>query len=246
MKTVIRIPQPCHEDWQLMTPTVTGRHCTACQKVVIDFTQKTDAELLAYFRQHRGNTCGRFAAHQVARPLLEPAASAPRWRTWLAAVFALWGLRELSAEASVAQAVEKVASSAPAVERAAELAEPIGPEASPFNAAPIVVRGRVIDSTNGEPLPGATILLKGTTIGISTAADGTFSFTIPSEKADTYSTLVVFSIGYVNLERPVDSSMQQANIDLGLSVDIKGNFEMPPWYSPRSLWWRITQPFRRY
>ena len=33
------IPNPCHEDWNKMTPEDKGRHCSVCDKVVIDFTK---------------------------------------------------------------------------------------------------------------------------------------------------------------------------------------------------------------
>jgi hypothetical protein len=60
-----------------MTPASGGRHCAACQKTVVDFTQKTDAEILAALRQAAGQTCGRLRPDQVGRPLVAPTA-APR------------------------------------------------------------------------------------------------------------------------------------------------------------------------
>ena len=93
----LTIPQPCSESWAAMTPTAAGRHCAACEKTVIDFTQKTDADILAYLAQAAGaRTCGRFAAGQLDRPLQRavPAAPTARWRTWLAAAVALWAVRE--------------------------------------------------------------------------------------------------------------------------------------------------------
>ncbi len=88
---IIRIPEPCAESWATMTPTSGGGHCAACQKTVVDFTQKTDAEILTYFRQVGAErTCGRFRAGQLGRPL-QPARPAPRplrWQLWLAGLLA--------------------------------------------------------------------------------------------------------------------------------------------------------------
>ncbi|QKG58368.1 hypothetical protein GKZ68_18075 [Hymenobacter sp. BRD128] len=86
--TLVRIPQPCAESWDAMTPTATGRHCAACQKTVVDFTLKTDAEILAALRQASGQTCGRLRADQLARPLV-PATQPNRWRSWLGAMLAV-------------------------------------------------------------------------------------------------------------------------------------------------------------
>ena len=103
----IAIPQPCPENWAAMMPTAAGRHCAACAHVVVDFTLKTAAEILAYLAGAAGGrTCGRFAAGQLERPLQRavPAAPTARWRAWLAAAVAVWGLREGSSVTAQAQA----------------------------------------------------------------------------------------------------------------------------------------------
>ena len=106
--TSLHVPQPCAQNWDAMLPTATGRHCAACAKTVVDFTLKTDAEILAYLaRTAGGRTCGRFAAGQLARPLQRavPVAPAARWRAWLAAVVAVWAVRESAATEANAQTV---------------------------------------------------------------------------------------------------------------------------------------------
>lgn len=76
-----------------MTLTGAGRHCAACDKVVVDFTRMTDGELVAWFEQRQEQrSCGRFTAYQVGRPLLPAPESAPAWRRWALAMVALLGL----------------------------------------------------------------------------------------------------------------------------------------------------------
>ena len=70
----ITIPRPCHEDWAGMTAQKDGRFCGSCQKTVIDFTAKTDAEILAFFvakadEKDVKGVCGRFKTDQLAREL---------------------------------------------------------------------------------------------------------------------------------------------------------------------------------
>ena len=91
----LTIPQPCHQSWAVMTPAAVGRHCAACAKTVVDFTQQTDDEILAYLAGAASNrTCGRFAAGQLECPLQRAVLAAPtRWWAWLAAV-AMWAVRE--------------------------------------------------------------------------------------------------------------------------------------------------------
>jgi TonB-linked SusC/RagA family outer membrane protein len=62
--------------------------------------------------------------------------------------------------------------------------------------AAVTVQGIVTDE-KGNPLPGATVVLKGnTSVGVSSDADGKFSLSVPDGNA----TLVVSSVGYVAQE----------------------------------------------
>lgn len=61
----ISIPFPCHENWDAMTPETQGRHCKACDKVVVDFTNMSDEEIIIYLQKTKENTCGRMTKHQL-------------------------------------------------------------------------------------------------------------------------------------------------------------------------------------
>ncbi|WP_165963611.1 carboxypeptidase-like regulatory domain-containing protein [Hymenobacter radiodurans] len=58
------------------------------------------------------------------------------------------------------------------------------------------VNGLVTDAADRSPLPGVTVIIKGTTTGASTDPGGQFSLPIPAEGA----TLVISAIGYVRQE----------------------------------------------
>ena len=47
---------------------------------------------------------------------------------------------------------------------------------SPFIFAQTLVKGKIIDGTTGEVMVGATVVIKGTTIGTQTDYDGLFEF----------------------------------------------------------------------
>jgi hypothetical protein len=65
-KLHISIPKPCHENWDAMHPREQGRHCDACDKTVIDFTEKSDREIGEYFAEHaHERICGHFRKDQV-------------------------------------------------------------------------------------------------------------------------------------------------------------------------------------
>ncbi|SMO62901.1 SusC/RagA family TonB-linked outer membrane protein [Fodinibius sediminis] len=75
------------------------------------------------------------------------------------------------------------------------------------------VSGTVVDDSDGQPLSGVNIIVKGTTIGTSTSADGTYSLEIPSGQ----DTLMVSFIGYIQQEIPVNG---RNTIDVSLAADV--------------------------
>ena len=67
---IISIPEPCHEDWNSMTPDANGKFCNSCSKSVVDFTNKTDAEIHAIMMERKDQrVCGHFKTTQVNRHL---------------------------------------------------------------------------------------------------------------------------------------------------------------------------------
>lgn len=72
-KLQLSIPEPCHENWQQMTPTDQGRFCNACAKEVVDFSMMTDTEVLNYFTTlTHEKVCGRALPSQLDRTIFRP------------------------------------------------------------------------------------------------------------------------------------------------------------------------------
>ncbi|UOG73897.1 SusC/RagA family TonB-linked outer membrane protein [Hymenobacter tibetensis] len=76
------------------------------------------------------------------------------------------------------------------------------------------ITGRVTDTATGQGLPGVTVLVKGTSIGASTSADGSYSLSVPA----TATTLTYSFIGYTSVERPIGTA---SSIDVGMGTDAK-------------------------
>ncbi|WP_162946574.1 SusC/RagA family TonB-linked outer membrane protein [Chitinophaga barathri] len=62
----------------------------------------------------------------------------------------------------------------------------------------ITIRGQIMDS-QGKPLSGVTVKIKGGDIGTITDSDGKFVIDVPNDKA----ILVISSIGYLQIQQPV-------------------------------------------
>lgn len=68
----IRIPKPCHEDWQKMTPNQKGKFCDLCKKTVVDFTNKSKLEIQKFLNQNTTiKVCGHFYKEQLATVNIE-------------------------------------------------------------------------------------------------------------------------------------------------------------------------------
>lgn len=78
----------------------------------------------------------------------------------------------------------------------------------------VVISGVVKAAENGETLPGVSVKLKGSTTGISTDKNGSYSLTLPTAKG----TLVFSYLGY----RPKEVAIsKQSRIDVSLEADVE-------------------------
>ena len=87
-------------------------------------------------------------------------------------------------------------------------------EATAVSPAPVVtVRGQVTGADN-SPIPGVTVLVKGTTNGTTTDVTGNFSLSLP----DADATLVVSAVGFATQEIPLQGRTQ---LTVVLQIDVK-------------------------
>jgi len=73
-----------------------------------------------------------------------------------------------------------------------------------------VLKGKVVSSTDGGPLPGVIVSVKGTKKQAASGPDGLFSITIPNGAT----TLEIRSIGYQTKEMPVNETTANLNISM--------------------------------
>ncbi|SNC61524.1 TonB-linked outer membrane protein, SusC/RagA family [Hymenobacter gelipurpurascens] len=84
----------------------------------------------------------------------------------------------------------------------------VRPALSRATLADVPVSGRIVQS-NGDPLPGVTVIVKGTTIGTTTDADGRFSLNAPEG-----STLVISYVGFSRKEVAVSGATSNVSVTL--------------------------------
>ena len=87
-------------------------------------------------------------------------------------------------------------------------------DAAPGDTTAVVVRGKIIDKEDQEPIIGASVMLKGTKLGMATDIDGNFAIRVPKN-----SQLVIAYVGYEDYEYEVTEATPSEEIVIVLEPD---------------------------
>lgn len=208
----LSVPEPCHENWNDMTPTEKGRFCAACQKDVVDFTNMGQAELVAFFRKKTsGNVCGRFYEDQLNNPMPVPVKRIPWARYFFQITLpAFIASGKLMAQGKVVPEYKKneteVILVAGSVLREKKL--------SPVQVTS--VKGQVTDET-GNGIPYASIINKKTKAGVT--ADSLGNFSLKDVHLLEGSQYIVSAVGYT----PQTFFVSRINQNKSLQVSLVAN-----------------------
>jgi hypothetical protein len=228
----ISIPTPCPQKWSSFTKTKQGGFCASCQKEVIDFTTWSDDQVKAYFKSGSGKTCGRFRADQLKMYSYDSGSHLRlRWVSFsLAGLLLFFTSKQLSAQSNPKQTTEQYLPEE-------DVQKTHG--AIPSN---VTILGLVESPQDREVMPGVNVILKGTTIGTTTDAEGKFSLPIPDSILSP--TLVFTFIGYMTEEYRIDVARPGRKIVVEMMPDLMtlGDIVVRR-FSPRRLWWRIKSWF---
>lgn len=187
-KLQLTIPEPCHEDWNQMTPVQKGRFCSLCEKNVFDFTRSTDLQIIETYNKNN-SICGRFLSTQLDRELFYPK---KKKSVWLATVFfgmiTFWNTKMSAQEKPKTEQTEtpRVVLGKPAYHPEKESNE-------------ITITGIVSDAVG--PIPGVNVIVKGSNNVVNTDMKGLFK--IKAKKDD----ILIFSfMGMEDAERTINNS----------------------------------------
>ena len=196
-KLNLTIPEPCHQDWKKMTPTELGKFCSSCEKEVFDFTTFSDEQLVKHLGI-KDHVCGRFTDRQLNRDLQLQRKQRHNYLSYtFSGLFSLFLLNS-----STTKAQEK-----PKTIQTDKKFTSIPLQNTRANDS-ITVSGTVLDETRC-PLPGATVVIKGTTTGTSTNFDGKFN--LECKKSDT---LTISYVGYHSYEISADTKEMVVELKL--------------------------------
>ncbi|UII19442.1 carboxypeptidase-like regulatory domain-containing protein [Fulvivirga ligni] len=229
----LSVENPCNENWSEFTPTKEGGYCAVCERNVVDFTSMTDVELKDYFLNHKGGkVCGMFRGEQLKTYEL---VDMPKINNWLWVKAAVIGLSVLAFTPTVKAQTNFVE------ETVLTTANDKSTHASSA-AEKHWIKGVVKDG-EGQAVPGANIILKGSEIGTVADKDGRFEFPQALEEGD----ILLFSfIGFETEEYKVpNKSVENLEIEMKITVSILGEVVVGKVYQEpkENLWDKIKNIF---
>ncbi|MBB2144261.1 hypothetical protein GM921_02075 [Pedobacter sp. LMG 31464] len=213
----ITVSKPCSENWESMKPLEKGRFCDSCEKEVIDFTKFTNQELASWFKQDKGMSCGRLNPAQlnhlivpksnfslkIFKPSLIAASmiaflSFPKLSVAHTKLYYPTFLFEDKTKSPVTITIQKTDSN-------------------------IVIKGRVIDNEDKQPVVGLFIAIKGGKVIGTTDVKGNFEIKLDRAKFSKKTILEFRYLGYetkefklnLNKHNPIFIEMKVSALILG-------------------------------
>lgn len=189
----IQIPKPCTQDWNQMQGNEQFRYCFHCTKTVVDFSTKSEQEILKLLSNTSENVCGRFSKEQLEKINKKENSTHPM-QNWLTAI----GTACLLSFPFVSFSKE---TKPPLVQTSLKSSFNFQKQTSKElfdkenDTIQNYISGVVLDDK--IPLPNAKVSLKGTDIVIYTDFDGKFELAIPNEKIVKE---IILTIEYVSYE----------------------------------------------
>lgn len=230
------ISKPCSENFNQFNKTEKGGFCNSCKKEVIDFRSMSDRQLSNYFKNKSGKTCGYFDTSQLSRGIEVQEFQEPKRLQFLKvaaiAFLSLTSLHHVQAQEQKTK-TEIIESSKSKT------------QADKTFVQDKLLAGTVVEETG--PLPGANIILEGTTIGTATNFDGEFVFPKSLKEGDV---LVVSYLGFTTQKIKIKKEQTQLNAVLNINMQydmscmLMGEVEVNTVYeSKRTLWQKIKGIF---
>jgi CarboxypepD_reg-like domain len=237
----ISIERPCAENWEQMLPAEQGRHCAACERLIIDFSVKTDQEILEYIKQTNGKLCGRFNNEQLERNLIQETKGRKigLWEKVAASLLFFISVDKASASDFVVPErsltyIESKTDTDKNIHRNKEIALTDSFE----------LKGTIVDEKTKETIPFVFVFIEKYNLKTQTDFDGKFKIMVPKKTDINEFEIIISTVGYnkkIIKYKTKEISTRYINeqsyptitlSDVGMSVHVMGIFEPEPlkWY----------------
>lgn len=194
-KLQLILTNPCSENWDEMQPSKAGRFCDKCEKHIVDLSQKSDAELIDFFKRKKENICGRLLPTQLNRDIVVH----PQKANWN------WLLLPMAIGTSVITPVKALSPVVTTVQNDKQFLLAAKSQQSTLETNIVdTIKGKVTNEETGKPLEGVKIKMKGfANVVALTDRNGNFSFTTKKTKQ---APILIFDLnGYEVVEKAASS-----------------------------------------
>ena len=193
----LSIPEPCHQNWDTMTPTQQGRFCNACAKQVVDFSSMSDSQVLNYFSNIKNEkVCGRAYPDQLERAIILPKYPTKKifwYWNYITMLFLFFSkTNSTKAQGGVKIVTQLQPNKTKPVDINNALQGRVGGMVINKNN---IIKGKITDEA-GDPIAGASVNIKGTKSALATDANGFYSIRVN----DNSDILVITSLGFQRKE----------------------------------------------
>ncbi len=202
MKYKIKIPTPCYEKWDNMSPTEKGRFCSNCHKEVLDYTRVSNNQLAGLLNGNQ-KICGKFRPEQLNTDI----SISKKKRHWNISM-----LLGLSAFLFVSRPVYGQDKPKEEITKINPLYHPQEKDFIPTNNEEILITGQVYDENGG--IPDVHVALKDHSYGTKTNMDGIFAIHIKKETWSQEPTLVFSALRYEKQEVKLNEKSDFIKIEL--------------------------------
>ncbi|WP_396600846.1 carboxypeptidase-like regulatory domain-containing protein [Algibacter sp. R77976] len=229
-KINLTITKPCTEKFNQFNKTEKGGFCNSCKKEVIDFRNMTDKQLSSYFKSKTGKACGYFDTSQLTRDIQVQEFQQPK-RLQFLKVAALAFLSLTSLHHVQAQEHQPKTEIIESFENKTQANKALEQDK--------LLTGTVVEESG--PLPGANIILEGTTIGTSTNFDGEFIFPKTLKEGDV---LVISYLGFTTQKIKIKKEQTQLNAVLNINMEydtsciLMGEVDVNTVYETKRTFWQ--------
>lgn len=211
---------PCSVNWDTMSDTDHGKHCSQCDRTIHDLTQADETTIEELYQKNGKDLCGRFKASALApvRPstllLLATAASI---------LTSMHGFGQVETSDTL-------------------------PTLDPTNhresIQSVTIKGTITDKSTHEPIPFANVLIdhNGTFIaGSTTDFDGNYRIVFDCNTDKTYQ-LSVKMIGYTPLTIPINKNFKGGPLHLTVDQEcfLTGVIVIPANHTPLIDKWNTS------
>lgn len=207
----ITIPEPCHENWQAMTPEAKGRFCQKCAKTVHDFSNKTDRQIAKVYQDNEGKVCGRFHKNQLNRRIA-PYEPTPKVGHWTVAGMILSGVLSVGQVDGQNCSTSKKGAFSSLINSVGQEELIVGKVAP--TAPPVTIFGQLTEN-DGNPIKQAFIRVVGAEIHGFTNEEGRYELTFPGDYVHEEVVIEYASFGFESQMKLVNWAESQ-----GFSVDV--------------------------